>query len=67
MFNKAKFPNDRIMYVKNKNRKFATYNIINTAFKFCGLDEIQIILDGDDEFIGKQVLSLINSAYQKNP
>jgi hypothetical protein len=67
MFKAAKFPDSRITYVKNRKRKFATYTIINTAFTFCGLDEVQIILDGDDELVGKQVFTLINAGYQKHP
>jgi hypothetical protein len=53
--------------VQNKQRNYATYNIINGAFNFCKEDEIQMLLDGDDEFIGKYAFQVINSAYQQDP
>lgn len=65
--NKQNFPKDRVTYVKNKERTFATYNIINSAFNFCGEDDVQVRLDGDDVLIGRNVFSLINSFYQRNP
>ena len=32
---RIKFPKNRIRYVQNSRRMFATYNIVNAAFKFC--------------------------------
>lgn len=45
---KIGFPRDRIIYVQNLRRNFATYNIINAAFNFCGEDDVQMLMDGDD-------------------
>ena len=42
------FPKDRIVYVVNKERKFATYNIVHAAHSYCREEEIQLLLDGDD-------------------
>ncbi len=53
--------------VQNKFRSFATYNILNAAFNYCHENDIQVLIDGDDEFIGKHALQVINSAYQQNP
>lgn len=33
---KEKFPKEKIVFVQNINRKFASYNTINAAFNFCG-------------------------------
>lgn len=42
------FPQDRIKYIQNKARKFATYNIINAGFNYCHEDDVQMLMDGDD-------------------
>lgn len=42
------FPRDRIVYIQNLDRKYATYNIINAAFNYCGRDHVQMLMDGDD-------------------
>lgn len=42
------FPKDRIKYVQNLRRNFATYNIINAAFNFCDKNDVQMLMDGDD-------------------
>lgn len=64
---KVGFPKDRIKFIKNIKRRYATYNIINSAFNYCGEDDVQVRIDGDDIIIGKQVLRLFNAFYQKNP
>ena len=61
------FPRERITYIKNLHRNYATYNILNAAFNYCKEDEIQMLMDGDDEFIGKYAFQVMNSAYQQNP
>jgi cellulose synthase/poly-beta-1,6-N-acetylglucosamine synthase-like glycosyltransferase len=46
--NRIGFPKDRITYVQNLNRNYATYNIINAAYNYCGIDDVQMLMDGDD-------------------
>jgi hypothetical protein len=53
--------------VQNLRRNFATYNIINAAFNFCGEDDVQMLMDGDDEFIGKYAFQVMNAGYQQDP
>lgn len=60
-----KFPKSRLQFVQNLQRNFASYNIINAAFNFCHEDDVQMLIDGDDQFIGKHALQVMNSAYQK--
>lgn len=47
-FDKMKFPKNRLQFVQNLDRNYATYNIINAAFNFCHEDDIQLLMDGDD-------------------
>jgi|688.fasta_scaffold786780_1 hypothetical protein len=61
------FPQSRVSYVQNLKRNFATYNIFNAAYNYCGADDIQVLLDGDDEIIGRYALQVINSHYHLNP
>ena len=61
------FPQDRVRYIKNLQRNYATYNIMNSAFNYCHEDDVQLLIDGDDELIGKYAFQVMNSAYQKNP
>ena len=57
------FPSDRVSYVKNLGNNYATYNIIHAAFQFCAANEVQLLVDGDDELIGKQAFKMMNTAY----
>ena len=34
--------------------------------KYCNLGEVVVIIDGDDSFIGRNVLALYNAIYQKD-
>ena len=63
---KNSFPKERIIYVKNIGRRYATYNIVHAAFSYCKEDDVQVLLDGDDEIIGKQILKDFNAIYQKD-
>ena len=42
------FPQEKIIYVQNLRRNYATYNIINAAFNYCGEEDVQMLMDGDD-------------------
>ena len=59
------FPSKQVTLVRNLEKKFATYNIVHAAFEHCRDDSIQVLVDGDDELVGRQVLNLINGFYQK--
>lgn len=41
-------------------------NIYNAAFNSCSEDSVAVILDGDDELIGRNVFKLLNAKYQKS-
>ena len=44
----------------------AMYNIRNAAKSHCDPKDIMIIVDGDDQLIGKQVFKLFNAVFQKD-
>ena len=58
------FPKDRVTFVHNLERRYATYNIVHAAHSYCKEDEIQMMLDGDDRYIGNQVFKFFNAVYQ---
>lgn len=41
-------------------------NIYNAVFNSCSEDSVAVILDGDDELIGRNVFKLFNAKYQKS-
>lgn len=43
---------------------FATFNIYNSIKNYCNLQDIVVLLDGDDELMGTQVLNILNKVYQ---
>lgn len=65
--NMEDFPSNKVTYIQNLQRNYATYNIINAAFNFCNESDIQVVLDGDDEIISRDAFAIINEAYIKNP
>lgn len=44
----------------------ALANIHKAITNYCKSGEIVMLLDGDDSFLGRQVMSLFNAVYQKN-
>lgn len=41
-------------------------NIYYAVHKFCDFNQMLMIVDGDDELVGTQVLKTVNAVYQKN-
>lgn len=58
---------ENIVFVRNRVRKWATYNILNAAFNYCGDGDVQLLVDGDDQLVGRYAFQVMNSAYQQNP
>lgn len=61
----TKIPPERFTVVKNKEQKRAMFNLRMAAKQYCKPEEIFLIVDGDDELIGRQVFKLLNSVFQK--
>ena len=66
MLETLKFPKDRASLIHNNKQRYATFNILNAGFNHCMQNSIEVIVDGDDQLIGKQVFQLINAEYQTN-
>jgi hypothetical protein len=49
---------------RNNERKGKSYNQFFVGQENCKPGSIMIVLDGDDELIGKQVFKFISAAYQ---
>lgn len=50
--------------VRNVQQKKAMFNLRMAANSYCQPEEIFIVVDGDDELIGRQVLKLFNAVFQ---
>ena len=55
----------KYVYVQNKIRVTALRNIYENSIKHCGLEDVVMTLDADDEFIGQNVLQVFNWGYQR--
>ena len=58
-------PKDKYAYIENHKHKTTMENIYDAVFNVCSDDSIVLIVDGDDELIGKNVLKVFNANYQK--
>jgi hypothetical protein len=61
-----KIPQSKYTLINNQNQLNYAANVYNAAHFDCQLGEIMVFLDGDDSFIGRQVLALLNAVYQKD-
>lgn len=57
---------NKIKIIHNQVRIGALANLFFWTKKFCDQNDIVVNIDGDDAFIGKQVLKVISSVYE-NP
>jgi hypothetical protein len=48
----------------NEQQRRAMPNLRKAALEYCKPNEIFVIVDGDDQLIGRQVLKLFNSQFQ---
>jgi len=44
---------------------FAMYNLRKSAMEYCKPEEIFMIVDGDDELLGRQVFKFFNAIFQE--
>jgi glycosyltransferase involved in cell wall biosynthesis len=67
IINKVIYNNSNFILVNNKERKYSLSNIYNSIHHYSKEEEeIVIILDGDDFFASKDVLSYLNEYYLTN-
>jgi glycosyltransferase involved in cell wall biosynthesis len=60
----SKIPRDKFIMIKNTEQKRAMPNLRRAARELCKPEDIFIIVDGDDELVGRQVLKLFNAVFQ---
>ena len=65
-FEKLPHDNERAIIVKNETRKTALENIHDAIMNHCDLDDIVVLVDGDDWLPNKNTLSYINDFYNQN-
>ena len=56
---------DKVILVKSTQNLKPMGSIFYGSQKYCKLGEIQYVVDGDDELIGRQVFKVMNAVYQK--
>ena len=59
-------PATQVTFIKNLETLGPTFNILHSAYQYCGPNDIQVIMEGDDQLIGRQVFKLLSTLYQKN-
>jgi hypothetical protein len=59
-------PKSKYTIINNSKQQNFGSNAYTSARDHCQLGEIMVFMDGKDSFIGRQVLSLLNSVYQKD-
>jgi glycosyltransferase involved in cell wall biosynthesis len=62
--NQTQLPPERYVVIRNKEQKRAMPNLRRAADEFCKGEEVFLIVDGDDELLGRQVLHLFNAVMQ---
>lgn len=62
---KKGIPEEKIEVIINEKNTLALANIHYAITNKCKSGEIVMLLDGDDSFLGRQVMSLFNAVYQK--
>lgn len=55
-----------IVVVTNNQRRTAVPNIHVAITQHCGPNDIVVLVDGDDELLGRYSLKVFNHIYQKN-
>lgn len=56
---------EKCLVVKNKEKLYAMGSLRKAAKEHCKSDDIFMVVDGDDELLGRQVLKVFNAAFQR--
>lgn len=56
---------NKFILVQKQEHSSALENIYYAAHKYCDYNQIFMIVDGDDELLGRQSLKVFNAVYQK--
>lgn len=64
--NLSKDIRNKFVLIKNKNKKYALGNQIETIKKYANIDDIIVLLDGDDKLVNKpDIFNYINRQYEE--
>jgi glycosyltransferase involved in cell wall biosynthesis len=55
-----------IVVLKNEKRLSAVPNIYTAVTQYCDPDDVVVLVDGDDELLGRNALKIFSHLYQKN-
>ena len=55
---------DRVILLNGTKNQGAMANIAYGTHKYCNFGEVHLMIDGDDEIIGRQVFKVLNAVYQ---
>jgi len=58
-------PPERYQIVINEEQRLSMFNQRRAANEFCQPEEIMMVVDGDDELLGRQVFRLFNAIFQE--
>jgi len=64
MKQQTKLKENQWIVIRNTKQLHALPNLIMAASNYCQAEDIFLIVDGDDELIGRQVLKFYNSIFQ---
>jgi glycosyltransferase involved in cell wall biosynthesis len=64
MVTQKKLDSSRYLVIKNNERKMAMYNLRAAANVYCSPQDIFIVVDGDDQLLGRQVFKVFNAIFQ---
>lgn len=57
----------QVTFVRTDKRNYATANIVTYSKKHCQKGQILVLLDGDDQIIGRETLTLLSHTYTLGP
>lgn len=56
----------KYLLVRNAERMMAMSNIRSAAKQYCSVEDIMMVVDGDDQLVGRQVFKLFNAVLNKD-
>lgn len=60
------YDENKISYVRNEEKMYATFNIKNAGDNYCKTGEVLVLIDGDDQVVGVNALKILNIGYVKH-
>lgn len=61
-----KLPPNQYTIIRNTQQMKAMHNLRTAALNYCQPQDIFMVIDGDDELIGRQVFKVFNAVFQQS-